>query len=149
MANMWNFSERASTSPTLEEMAQKFHNTLNELTILNPSIDNQSGQGVVKRNQAKQTQKKEASLPSSPAPDFSSNEELNHSDNGRPVLNEPEPEPEPEAVPKQRPLSENEEPQQSHETDEISYLDSTLVAENTDLKVYIVKTHFRKMKNFM
>ena len=91
MANMWNFSERASTSPTLEEMAQKFHDTLNELTILNPSIDNQSGQGVVTRNQAKQTQKKETSLPSSPAPDFSSNEELNHSDNGRPVLNEPEP----------------------------------------------------------
>ena len=55
---MWNFSERASTSPTLEEMAQKFHDTLNELTILNPSIDNQSGQGVVTRNQAKQTQKK-------------------------------------------------------------------------------------------
>ena len=79
----------------------------------------------------------------------SSDEKSSETDSAPLPVTDSEPEPEPEAVPKQRPLSENEEPQQSHETDEISYLDSTLVAENTDLKVYIVKTHFRKMKNFM
>jgi hypothetical protein len=163
MSNLWDFSQRASTSPTLEQMAQKFHQTLNELTILKPATNNQSGQGVVTRSQAKQNQNTERSSPGPSAEDFDTNKDLNPSDIDQPsaIDNETSAGPEPEADPEQGAKNEepqvdpergakNEEPQVSNEGDDKTpYLDSTLVAENSDLKIYILKTHFRKMKNFM
>lgn len=134
MASFWDFSRTDSPSPTFDEMSKKYFELLRE----------QSGEGVVTRQQAK-TQAQEA-LPSSSDqsvkneitshPNSSASNEIN--------VKSPSPVHSTSSV-----ISAHEDEADSIDPSKAPFLDETLVAENDDLKAYILKTYFKRMKNFM
>lgn len=165
-------------------MAQKFNESLSELRALSNSSDaikkgEQSGDGVLTRNQAKQaalsninhnTNSEIVNLHSNtktniikdsiqPNPTEELKLQLRHD-----PRSEHEPEFEPESNFEPGPQLELKSPKEkekhnqessplatatSNVNDHNSYLEEKLVAENSDLKAFIIKTHFRRMKNFM
>jgi hypothetical protein len=134
MASLWDFSRTDSPSPTFDEMSKKYFELLRE----------QSGEGVVTRQQAK-TQAQEA-LPSSSdqsvkneitsRPNSSASNEIN--------VKSPSPVHSTSSV-----ISAHEDEADSMDSSKAPFMEETLVAENDDLKAYILKTYFKRMKNFM
>ena len=136
MASRWDFS-RDSPSPTLQDIASKYFQTLSE----------QSGEGVVTRHQSKiQALKDEREKPSL-TEQLDDNDSLNNENTSLDAMQ----------VDSDPPSPVNSIASLKSATEEMSvdaladapYLSESLVAENEDLKAYIVKTHFKRMKNFV
>jgi len=142
MASLWDFSRSDTPSPTLEEISSNFFNTLRE----------QSGEGVVTRRQAKQLALDEAVNPveSSSNEQTSRNEELGHKTSAsEAAIAHSEPPSPALSLPSDSSLVDNlNEEKNDGNLSAAPFLDETLVAENSDLKAYIYKSHFRRLKNF-
>lgn len=134
MASLWDFSGRDSPSPTFDEMSKKYFEILRE----------QSGEGVVTRQQAK-IQAKEP-LPSSSDQNVKNEitSRANSSASNEVNVRSPSPVHSTSSA-----ISVPENEGDSMDPAKAPFMDETLVAENDDLKAYILKTYFKRMKNFM
>ena len=139
MASFWDFSRTDSPSPTFDEMSKKYFEILKE----------QSGEGVLTRQQAK----KQTQEPQPSSSHQSVNNEItsranssasNSSASNEAKLRSPSPVHSTSSV-KSVPEHEAE----SIDPSKAPFLEETLVAENDDLKAYIIKTYFKRMRNFM
>jgi hypothetical protein len=141
MASNWDFSRKDTPSPNLDEISHRFFEIWQE----------QRGGGVVTRRQAQlqaltdKDQKPSASATDSAktATKFDDNDSFGHASNGSESVsihsNPPSPR---DSLASVKSLS-------KESDDDPPYLQETLVAENSDLKAYIIKTHFKRMKNFV
>lgn len=141
MASQWDFSRTDTPSPTLDEISHKFFKTLEE----------QSGGGVLTRRQAQlQAITSEDPKPSTSAIDpaesavnFDDNDSLDRASIASEAVkvhsNPPSPNDSSASI---KSLS-------AEWGDDPPFLHETLVAENSDLKAYVIKTHFKRMKNFV
>jgi len=134
MASNWDFSQSDTPLWTRKDMANKYFAMLGQ----------QKGDGVVTRlqsqNQSKNTQTKvkeeldpgeSLSGPKSPGPLADT-----HSEPPSPLNSDASAES----------LTEE---NTDNEITKAPFLDETLIAENNDLKAYILKTYFKRMKNFV
>jgi hypothetical protein len=108
----------------------------------------QFGEGVLTRRQARlaQQQPQPATETEIPAPNLEADTVPQVEDNTSREVIEPDRPPDTDRSPETGSPSEPE-PEADDET--APYLKDTLVAENEDLQAYVIKTHFRKMKNFV
>jgi hypothetical protein len=108
----------------------------------------QSGEGVLTRRQARlaELQPQPAAAADNSSADLGAE---TRPDDGHDVV---PPERQPDQLPDTDRLPEADvqsEPEASEVDDETApYLKDTLVAENEDLQAYVIKTHFRRLKNF-
>jgi len=134
MASLWDFTGRDSPSPTFDEMSKKYFEILRE----------QSGEGVVTRQQAKI--QAEEPVPSSSYQNVKNEitSRANSSASNEVNVRSPSPVHSTSSA-----ISVPENESDSMDPAKAPFMDETLVAENDDLKAYILKTYFKRMKNFM
>lgn len=131
MASFWDFSRANTPSPTMEEISSRFFDTLRE----------QTGEGVVTRRQSKIQALSAENDNSSLAEPSDHNDRLSHA-SSEPVQVQPD-------SPVHSPMSVKSSTEELSDPSDAPYLNETLVAENADLKAYILKTYFKRMKNFV
>ncbi len=165
MANFWDFSRTDSPSPTLEQMSEKFNESLQELQGFRSENQNrgvvvdQTGEGVLTRSQAQQlaankvenldsrnghleVEKSKISNDSVSVNSDNSSEHIGDLSNGSDTE---------QNLNAEADHTTNNVAQSKSESEHLMapFVKEALVAENQDLKAFIIKTHFRKMKNFM
>ena len=136
MEHTFNFLRPLTPEPSFDDLLNEF------------SLTQQHGEGVVTRRQARlaetQPSAAEISSPSDPVLDL----ETENPEPGQSSAPEPPAQPQPNSEVADVDKDVDDDDATSADDETAPYLKDTLVAQNDLLEAHVIKTHFRRMKNF-